>query len=40
MMWNFSDDFTDGLTEGFKLGSLYNDVAHSPSELPTTRVRQ
>ena len=40
----FSDDFIDGVTEGFKPGSPYSDMAHSPSDLPTDiptgRVRQ
>jgi hypothetical protein len=31
----FADDFTDGIIEGFKLGSLYSDMTNSPSELPT-----
>jgi hypothetical protein len=29
----FAGDFTDGMTEGFKPGSLYSDVTNSPSEL-------
>jgi hypothetical protein len=29
----FGGDFTDGMTEGFKLGSPYSDVTNSPSEL-------
>jgi hypothetical protein len=33
--WNFSDDFTDGMTERFKSVSPYSDMMHSPSELPT-----
>jgi hypothetical protein len=31
----FSDAYTDGMTEGFKPGSPYSDVAHSPVESPT-----
>jgi hypothetical protein len=31
----FASDFTDGITEGFKLGSSYSDVTNSPSEVPT-----
>jgi hypothetical protein len=31
----FAGDFTDGITEGFKLGAPYSDVTDSPSELPT-----
>jgi hypothetical protein len=30
----FAGDFTDGITEGFKPGSPYNDMTDSPSELP------
>jgi len=40
MTWIFSDNFTDGMTEGFKPGSPYSDVAHSPADLPTGRVRR
>jgi len=29
----FAGDFTDGMIEGFKLGSPYSDVTNSPSEL-------
>jgi hypothetical protein len=40
----FSDDFTDGMTEGFKLGYPYSDVTLSPAEsptgIPTERVRR
>jgi len=32
----FAGDFTDGITEGFKLAAPYSDVIDSPSELPTT----
>jgi len=31
----FAGDFTNRMTEGFKLGSPYSDVTNSPSELPT-----
>jgi hypothetical protein len=31
----FAGDFTDGIIEGFKPGSPYNDMTDSPSELLT-----
>jgi hypothetical protein len=31
----FAGDFTDGITERFKLGSPYSDVTDSPSEWQT-----
>jgi hypothetical protein len=35
MTWIFSDDFTIGMTEGFKPGSPYTDVTQSPVDSPT-----
>jgi hypothetical protein len=32
MTWIFLDDFTDGMTEGFKPGYPYSDVTLSPTE--------
>jgi hypothetical protein len=40
MTWIFSDDFTDGMTEGFKSGSPYSDVAQSPAGIPTVFYRE
>jgi len=34
MTWFFSDDFTNIMTEGFKLESPYSDVAQSPVDSP------
>jgi hypothetical protein len=31
----FAGDFTDGITEGFKMVDLYGDVTDSPFEMPT-----
>jgi hypothetical protein len=35
----FAGDFTDGITEGFKLVAPYNDVIDSSSELLTESPR-
>jgi hypothetical protein len=35
-----SDDFTDKITEGFKLRYPYSDVALSPMESPTEAIRR
>jgi hypothetical protein len=35
LTWKFLRAITDGITKGFKLGSLYSDVTNSPSEMST-----
>jgi len=38
MTWIFSDDFTDGMTEGLKPRSPYSDVALSPADYTDKHV--
>ena len=35
---SISINFSDGMIDGFKPGSLYSYMAHSPAESPTERV--
>jgi len=35
----FAGDFTDGITEGFKTATPYDDVTDSPFEMPTESPR-
>ena len=35
----FAGDFTDGITEGFKMAAPYGDVTDSPFELLTNSPR-